>query len=61
MTDLFDADSTPFAAARFILSSGVTFFSKRNSYNFEDLNDFLKDAVNYHWEFDCKSGWEKLS
>ena len=33
-----------------ILSSGVTFFSKRNSYDVEDLDNVLKDAVNYHWE-----------
>ena len=43
-----------------ILSSKVKFLSKRNSYDLENLNDFLKDAVHCHWELDRVSGWEML-
>ena len=43
-----------------ILYTKVTLLSKRNSYDLEDVNEFLKDAVDCHWELDRVSGWEKL-
>ena len=43
-----------------ILPSKVTLLSKRNSYDLEDLNDFIREAVDLHWELDRVSGWEKL-
>jgi len=43
-----------------VLFSKVTLLSKRNSYDLEDVNVFLKDAVDCHWEFDRLSGWVML-
>ena len=43
-----------------IMASKVTLLSKRNSYDLEDSNEFLRDAVGVHWELDRVSGWEKL-
>ena len=43
-----------------ILFSKVTLLSKRNSYDLEDVNEFLRDAVHCHWELDRVSGWEML-
>ena len=43
-----------------ILSSKVKILSKRNSYDLENLNEFLRDAVHCHWELDRVSGWEML-
>jgi len=43
-----------------ILPSKATLLSKRNSYDLEDLNDFIREAVDVHWELDRVSGWEKL-
>ena len=43
-----------------ILYTKVTLLSKRNSYDLDDVNEFLRDAVDCHWELDRVSGWEKL-
>ena len=43
-----------------ILASKVKFLSKRNSYDLEDVNDFLKEAVDNCWELDRQSGWEMI-
>ena len=43
-----------------IMASKVTLLSKRNSYDLEDSNEFLREAVGVHWELDRVSGWEKL-
>ena len=43
-----------------LMASKVTLLSKRNSYDLEDSNEFLREAVGIHWELDRVSGWEKL-